>query len=405
MRVLTSIILMTCSFGHLCAQTEMGKGAFSYNHIRQTFLTATEALINHYWAASFQGCDSCYYFNAAGDEANKKNEWWWQAHAMDVIVDAYRLSGKQYYKNFYEKWFDGIVRYNYEKWTDDPWRNQSVDDMEWIALTLIHMYETSGEKKYLLQARRLYDRYIITTWGPSDEAPWHGGISWSTDPKIHKTKNACSNGPAGIIASLLARHAKELTDGQSRKLQRKYQDDLTRIYQWERKYLYNDTTGAVYDHISRNRTAHRVWSYNTATFMAMGTELYRLTHRQQYINDAIKAADYTILRLSDPNTGLMNNVSRLENGGDMGLFHGIFFRYLSQLINSNALPADKKEDYSRFIAANCNTAIRCLQPGVDIFSKNWMTERISTAENAPLTPHVTGCTLLYATLSIMNVNP
>lgn len=101
----------------------------------------------------------------------------------------------------------------------------------------------------------------------------------------------------------------------------------------------------------------------------------------------------------------MNNVSRLENGGDMGLFHGIFFRYLSQLINSNALPADKKEDYSRFIAANCNTAISCLQPGVDIFSKNWMTERISTAENAPLTPHVTGCTLLYATLSIMNVNP
>lgn len=402
MRTTAVILYAICSLLPLSAQTEGPKGATSFEQIKSTFLAATDALIGHFWAASFQGCDSCYYFNSRSDEADKKNEWWWQAHAMDVIVDAYRLTGNERYRKMYELWFDGIQRYNYEQWPDDPWRNQSVDDTEWIALTLIHMFETTGERKYLLQAQRLYDKYIITTWGPNDEAPWYGGISWSTDPKIHKSKNACSNGPAGIIAALLARHAKALDERHAKKLAKAYQQDLKRIYHWERDHLYNGITGAVYDSMGRRGIGRHVWSYNTATFIDMASELYSATHQQQYVDDAIKAADYTINRISDPKTGLMNNVSWLEKGGDMGLFHGIFFRYLAQFIQCKALPDGKKKAYINFLDDNCQCAIRCLQPEVNIFSKNWVTDTVTSTADAPLTPHVTGCTLLSATLASLS---
>ena len=83
----------------------------------------------------------------------------------------------------------------------DPWWNVFVDDMEWIVLAQIRMFESTGEKKYIEKARQVYDDWIWPTWGPEDEAPWFGGITWKTD--VAKSKNACSNGPAALIAARL----------------------------------------------------------------------------------------------------------------------------------------------------------------------------------------------------------
>ena len=405
MRAIAIILAIICSPWQLAASAERPSGAFCFAENQEeiskpdlltVFLTTTDVLIDHFWGASFANTPTQYYFNTRSDQADLKHEWWWQAHAMDVVIDAYRLTGNKRYLQMYEQWYDGILRYNYERWSDDPWRNNSIDDMEWIAITLIRMYETTGEKKYIHQAQRLFDKYIITTWGPDDEEPWFGGISWSTDPRLSKTKNACSNGPAGIIASQLACWRSD----NKGKEDNKYAQDLKKIYQWERKYLFDPTTGAVYDHLGKNGVAKHLHSYNLGTFIAMAVDLYNLTDDTLYINDAQKAADITIKTFSDPETGVMNRVSRMDKGGDAGLFHGIFFRYFTKFINCKDLPNDKRIYYQTFLQKNVDCAIGCLKPGVNIFSKDWKRETITSTQRAPLTPHVTGCTLLSAALSL-----
>ena len=384
------------------AQTYSSDNRLKEEKLVSTFLATTDALISNFWGASFPESPDQFYFYPSSQQANKKNEWWWQAHAMDVIVDAYRFTGDNRYFQIYEQWYDGICRFNYEHYDDDPWRNNSVDDLEWITITLIRMYESSGNEKYLLKAQHLYDSYIITTWGPDDEAPWFGGISWEAkSAPERKTKNACSNGPGAIIAAMLARHGDVLTANGSKKTAQDYEDELKKIYHWERKYLFNPETGAVYDNINRRRTAYRVASYNTGTFLAAAMDLYNITHDDAYLHDAIMAADYTICNLADPTTGLMNNVARGMNGGDAGLFHGIFFRYLTRLILCRDVPDDIRTRFREFVSANSRLAMSCLNADAMIFSRNWLTESVGKNEPASLTPHVTGCTLLAAQIGIM----
>lgn len=41
------------------------------------------------------------------------NNYWPQAHAMDVLVDAYMRTGKSYYKELFPLWWEGMPKYNF----------------------------------------------------------------------------------------------------------------------------------------------------------------------------------------------------------------------------------------------------------------------------------------------------
>lgn len=346
------------------------------------------SLVKNFWGASFPGNASQKYFNDYGGQASLRNEWWWQAHAMDVVIDEYNRTKDDRWLQMFEPWYEGIQGANYEDFDDDPLHNNSIDDMEWLCITMIRMYEACGDRRYFNHARRLYDRYIITTWGPEDEAPWHGGISWSTKADITKTKNACSNGPGGIIAYMLARNL----HGAERK---KYFDDLKRIYAWEREVLFDKETGAVNDHIGYNGVWDGIFAYNTGTFIAMAHQMFVVTRDTQYIDDAKKAADFTMRHFAYGKLGLMSLTSDQEWGGDHGLFHGIFFRYLTELLQAIAvLDQPTQQRYTDYLRACGTLAVQNLVEGVDIFSRDWENIRITDPKQAPLTPHVTGATLM-----------
>ena len=170
-----------------------------------------QALVKHFWGANFEGYPDRYYFNYESDLANMTtNHYWPQAHAMDVIVDAYMRTSEKQYLNFYPLWWKGAPEYNFSGKEIDPWWNEFVDDMEWIALAQLRMYETTQREEYFLKAKQLYNDWIWSTWGPEREAPWHGGITWKTD--VNKSKNACSNGPAAIIAARIYTMYDEIVD-------------------------------------------------------------------------------------------------------------------------------------------------------------------------------------------------
>ena len=350
----------------------------------------SRALITNFWGASFDGYPERYYFNYGSGLSNMTtNHYWPQAHAMDVIIDAYIRTSDQYYLDFYPLWWKGAPEYNFSGRPEDPWWNEFVDDMEWIVLTQLRMFETTGQEKYFTKAEQMYNDWIWPTWGPEDEAPWFGGITWKTGAK--KSKNACSNGPAAIIAARLYTFYEQVQCAKM-KPRKAYLDESVKIYSWLRDNLYDPVDGKVRDNMNVNGIiSPAIYTYNQGTFIGAANELYKLTGNKQYLDEAMNAADYVINHMSD-NEGVPGNAT----SGDGGLFNGIFFRYFVRLINEPDLDNVVRGNYHRYIT-HCATVMadHGINPKTMLYAGNWWKAHASE-EPVVLTPHLSGCMLMEA---------
>ena len=352
----------------------------------------SQVLVRHFWGANFEGYPDRYYFNYGSDLSNMTtNHYWPQAHAMDVLVDAYMRTGDDLYKNIFPLWWEGMPRFNFAKDMNpkDPWWNVFVDDMEWIILAQIRMFGCTHDTKYIAKARQMYDDWVWPTWGPEDEAPWYGGITWKTD--VSKSKNACSNGPAALIAARLYRFYAD-AGFSGGKVREAYLNEAVKIYMWEKRHLFDTKTGAVYDHMNGKGEIQKDWifTYNIGTFLGAAHELYKITGDRQYLEDAVLASDYVINHLSKG--GVLSDAT----SGDGGLFHGIFFRYFVKLVNEEDLAYDVRKRFHDYLT---NLALVMAREGVNprtmLYGGRW---RKAPADDEPvgLTPHLTGCMLMEA---------
>ena len=352
----------------------------------------SQALITNFWGANFEGYPTRYYFNYGSNLSNMTtNHYWPQAHAMDVMVDAYMRTKDKQYKKIYPLWWQGAPEYNFAGKMNpkDAWWNVFVDDMEWIALAQIRMWESTGNTMYINKARQMYDDWIWTTWGPEDEAPWYGGITWKTD--VGKSKNACSNGPAALIAARLHRFY-DKAKFKGGKCKSAYLNEAIKIYTWEKNVLFDRKTGAVYDNINRRGFIQKNWifTYNIGTFLGAAHELYLATGDKQYLDDAVLAASYVINNMT--RNGVLNDATE----GDGGLFHGIFFRYFVKLINEESLDMATRKRFHDWFT---NLATVMAEEGVNhntmLYAGRW---RKAPKDDEPvgLTPHLTGCMLMEA---------
>lgn len=352
----------------------------------------SQALVKNFWGANFDGYADRYYFNYGSNLSNMTtNHYWPQAHAMDVLVDAYMRTGDKLYKKLFPLWWQGAPKFNFAGRMNpkDPWWNVFVDDMEWIVLAQIRMFEATKDAKFITKARQMYDDWIWPTWGPEDEAPWFGGITWKTD--VAKTKNACSNGPAALIAARLYNFydKAKFKDG---KVRNAYLNEAVKIYMWEKNYLFDRETGAVYDNINKEGHVQKKWifTYNVGTFLGAAHELYKITGDKQYLADAVLASSFVIDRLSD--NGILSDAT----SGDGGLFHGIFFRYFVKLVNEETLDYNTRKKFHDYLT---NLATVMADQGVNhntmLYAGRW---RKAPADDEPvaLTPHLTGCMLMEA---------
>lgn len=381
--LLAALSCLTAHSSQLAAQS-------SHPNWQQMADGMTNALIKRFWGAEFPGYKKRYYFNYGSDMSNMTTEHYWpQAHAMDVIVDAYMRTGDKQYLAMYPLWWKGAPKFNFAGRKEDAWWNPFVDDMEWMVLTQIRMYESTSDKKYLKKAMQMYDDWIWTQWGPEDEAPWYGGITWKTD--VEKSKNACSNGPAAIIAARLYNFYDE-AGMKVKKPREQYLAEAKKIYHWLKNTLFQPS-GAMADNMARNGEINRKWifTYNQGTFLGAAHELYKITGDKQYLADAVKAAEYVMDHMSG-NRGVLGNATE----GDGGLFHGIFFRYFVKLINDETLDMDTRRKFHAYLT---HLATVMAEHGVNkntmLYGGRWWK---APADNAPvgLTPHVTGCMLMEA---------
>ena len=325
--------------------------------------SSSQALANLFW----DGTDHYFWTDNHG---NKTFQYWPQAHALDVLIDAYERSGSDFYKAYFNLWFDGVKKKN-----GNGWYNNFFDDMEWIALALLRVYKATDETKYKEAALELWG-YIQEGWNNYAG----GGIAWERDSHLW-SKNACSNGPACILAARLYRETGDET----------YREWAFKIYEWEKSVLFNSSTGAVYDNIngqSGEKNTSWIFTYNQGTFIGSAVELYKITGEKMYLNDAVLAANYTT-------TVLVNNgILKDEGSGDGGLFKGIFVRYFTELIRQERLDNAVKERYTKFLRYNAETLWTKGANKADmLFGANWRTK---PGTETGLTEQTSGCMLIEA---------
>jgi predicted alpha-1,6-mannanase (GH76 family) len=286
---------------------------YDWNKIADSAQTS----MNLFWSPSDK-----YYLqsNTATDWA----QYWPNAHALDIAVDGYLRTSSANFKTRMSDLVAGVYAKN-----GNTWINYYYDDMEWMALANLRAYAATNDGAF----KDVTDILWADIKGGWSDA-LGGGIWWRKD---NSSKNTPSNMPAAILAARLYETFKN-------------EDDLNwakKIYDWEKSVLYESTTGLVYDNIASDGIKNTSWkfTYNQGTFIGAALELYKITKDVTYLNDAIKAADYTL------NSGFYtsNGVLKDEGGGDGGLFKGVFVRYFNRLIVEGGVEAGKKAIYINFM--------------------------------------------------------
>ncbi|MGX5817972.1 glycoside hydrolase family 76 protein [Chitinophaga lutea] len=291
-------------------------------------------------ALQTQFFDDARHYYRHDNHGNAQFDYWWNAHAIDVLTDGYIRTRDTLYLQRIDQTLQGIYEQNGRKWF-----NEFYDDMEWLTIALLRAYEASGREGYHTLAKTLW-RKIQTGWTNAGG----GGIMWARHSPF--SKNACSNGPAIIIAARFHRIGKRPEDLQLAK----------RIFQWQKEHLIDPVNGTVYDALSAkgdsiqiNKNPNWIFTYNQGTWIGGGLELYRLTGDRQYLMPVLRTAAFVI---SDTARFSPQGVLRGERTGDGGLFKGIFVRYLTELICYGGLERAEEERYARFLVANGESLYR-----------------------------------------------
>lgn len=236
--------------------------------------------------------------------------YWWQAHVLDVLVDAYERSGDPALPERIGRFCRSLESYN-----GGTFKHNYYDDMEWTALALLRAYDALGDPWYKKKSLELWAD-IQTAWN----GHCGGGMAWKKDQLDYK--NTPANAPAAILAARLYRRFGDEADLSWAK----------RIYDWNKACLVDPKTGFVWDGINRlgDGRIDKDWkfTYCQGVFIGAGVELYRCTGSAQYLEDARRTAQACFDELADPDSGLLPD----EGIDDTGLFKGILIRYLLELL-------------------------------------------------------------------------
>ena len=327
--------------------------------------SSTNFLINNYWNSS-PG-----FFNDKND-GSSNFQYWPQAHALDVILDAFNRSGNQSYLSYVNQWYIGVRQKNGNKFTND-----FFDDMGWNALAMLRAYDATSDMKFRNAVTDVWTT-IKSGWSTSGG----GGIQWSTGTPYFK--NTPTNGPACILSARLYQDFKNPDDLQW----------ATKIYKWLKDSVVNPISGEVIDGIQadKNQRVTNVYTYNQGLMIGAAIEMFKITKDQSYLNDAITVANYS---LNSSSVTTSDRLLKDEGNGDGGLFKGVFVRYFTELILTPELSDGVRNRYLSFLKLNAETLwwVGANKP-LGIYGSYWKT--MPTGPSADLTTETSGCILIEA---------
>ncbi|MCH5169590.1 MAG: alpha-1,6-mannanase [Prevotellaceae bacterium] len=272
------------------------------------------------------------------------NAYWTQAHAIDVIVYAYErhkdinrtLASK--YLSYIRSWYNNKAN-NYAGAAQGTgykmFENPFTDDMCWITLTLLHIYEATGTSMYATAAKGVFDNFIIKRANEDEET---GGLwlPWNTDPG--SGPNACTQSPATLIAA---------------KLYQKYGDAKYLEYA---KKLYAYTSKKIVK--SDGRVEEPPLTYTQGTFGEACRILYHVTDESLSIKNRYKTQAYTYLNYAFTSGRCTNgnNILRHEGtSGDQSIFKAVLIPYAVNFVLDEDMSSANRTSLSKLILKNTST--------------------------------------------------
>lgn len=273
-----------------------------------------------------------HHFNNDNLGAIGQYDYWPEAHGLDVLIDAYKRTKSDVYKQRISDFYEGVKAKN-----GGGFYNNYYDDMGWHGMAHLRAFEATSDPRYETSAKDLW-KWITDGWNDSDG----GGIPWNHEnTEDGMSKGIPSNGPAAIIAARRWQKygESEVINGHNNL------EWLTMIYNWMKEHRVVQQSGRVFEKIEDNRGD---WTYNAGTYMGAALEFYKITGNKVYLNDAIKTADWTTSTLVNTTNKSLSDWAEQEDH-DVNLFKGIFVRYLTELIRNKDLPEITRKRYVNFL--------------------------------------------------------
>lgn len=313
-----------------------------YKTIKENYETKADSMVNAFLESFmiknkgvFNDKYQQYAFNA----------YWTQAHAMDVIVYCYErhkddnkaLANK--YKNYMSLWYSNKANNYAGASTSDGtykmFENPYTDDMCWITLTLLHMYEATNITKYYTAAKGVFDNYIIKRAKEDEET---GGLwlPWNTD--AGSGPNACTQSPATLIAAKL------------------YQKNNQEKYLTYAKKLYAYTSKKIVK--SDGRVEEPPLTYTQGTFGEACRILYHVTDENNTIKNRYKSFAYTYINYAFTSGRCTNgaNILRHEGtSGDQSIFKAVLIPYAVNFVLDTDMSTSNRKVIAEYIQKNTKT--------------------------------------------------
>ncbi|MCA0294848.1 MAG: glycoside hydrolase [Actinobacteria bacterium] len=236
--------------------------------------------------------------------------YWWLAHAMEVRLDAYERTGDA-------KWLADAERtyYNVRTRNGGSLFNDYFDDMLWYALAILRLRDATGDPSYVADAVAIWDHVVEHGWNPTFGA----SLAWRKQQLYYK--NTPANGPLSILSSRLA----------ARTADSRYRPMAIAAFDWITTTLAS-ADGFIEDGINREQDGRidTQWrfTYNQGLYVGAALELFHLTGERSYLALAERTATTAIDQLA--RDGVFPDEG---DGGDEGLFKGVYYRYAALLAN------------------------------------------------------------------------
>ena len=141
--------------------------------------------------STFISSDGKYYLhNNAG---NTFFNYWWQAHGIDALLDAYLRTRNDVYKQRMKTLLLGTKDKN-----GGLYPTHYYDDMAWLAIASLRAYQNTNDGEYMTALQALWQDMKT-----GQHAEQGGALQWNKDAP--HSFNACTNGPAIIFATRIYR--------------------------------------------------------------------------------------------------------------------------------------------------------------------------------------------------------
>ncbi|HZV01460.1 MAG TPA: glycoside hydrolase family 76 protein [Planctomycetota bacterium] len=296
---------------------------------------ALEAFVTVYWDPN--GQDVWKNSDHQAHNGNLYSDFWWQAHFVELALDAWEATGDPNDLRLVAQLHDGFVAQH------ATWTNDFDDDLCWWALALAHAFEATGDTRYRDRAVTLFDSIAAF-----EDQTYGGGLWWKRNG-TNACKNVCINCPFVMTALHLYAWTGDAT----------YLDRAKRVYAWVQSRLTSGATvGDTIDGPGMGALKNWQITYNYGTYIGASLALADATGDPSYLAAADAAADQAIASLTT------NGILKDEGDGDGAGFKMILTRYLARLAQRG------RPQLAAFLATNAAAAWSNRRPD-DLMGRNW----------------------------------